>query len=208
MSVCFKVLESGDVIENLVKISSFRTQSRLTGNLDTVEIVDIVSRQKAEEITEKISQLDTPNTTVTGVDYSIGNSYISLLKQGSQQEWLVPHGDKATLPDAELSQNVSDSIIRVKQLWQSLGAEFTVYEEIEFTEGDGFYPDGIYVSFEYGAYTGYQNISHLCEYSDGFQLGDEVTLEMNGNNVSVSFLGETIGTFTISVLEHEEAVGE
>ena len=80
MSQCFKVLESGDIIEGLTKISSFDAISLLTGELEEYRIVDAVSRQAANAISEKISSLDVSGITVTGVDYSVANSEVSLTK--------------------------------------------------------------------------------------------------------------------------------
>ena len=205
MSQCFKVLEDGDILERLTKLSSFNAISRLTGEQDYYKIVDLASRQAANIISEKISNLDISGVTVTGVDYSIANSEVSLTKQGSQG-YSAYHGEKATTPDAELQEQANSALSRIKSLWERLGANYTVYDEIPFTEGESFHPDGIYVSFEYGAYTGYQDMTGICEYSSGLKIGDEVTLEMNGMEVSVYFLGETIGQFTMSVTA-EEATG-
>ena len=202
MSQCFKVLEDEDILERLTKISSFDAISRLTDEQDYYKIIDLASRQSASAISEKISNLDVSSITITGVDYSIANSEVSLTKQGSQG-YSAYHGEKAITPDAELKEQANSALSRIKSLWERLGANYTVYEEIPFTEGESFYPDGIYVSFEYGAYTGYQDMSGICEYSRGLKIGDEVTLEMDGMEVSVYFLEETIGQFTMSVTAKE-----
>ena len=89
------------LIEVLTKISSFDAISLLTGELEEYRIVDAVSRQAASAISEKISSLDVSGVTITGVDYSIANSEVSLTKQGSQG-YSAYYGKKATTPDAAL----------------------------------------------------------------------------------------------------------
>lgn len=202
MNTCFKVLQAGDVIERLTKISSFTANSKLSNEMSDVLLIDSVSRQKALALTSEMEELNSQGVTVTGIDYSLVTHELSLVKQG-QNGYSEYHGDKAVLPDSALQNRVMSSLERVKQLWQNLGASYEVYDEIQFTDGDSFYPDGVYVSFKYGAYTGYQDMSQICEYSGGLKLGDTITLPMNGTLVSVSFLGEVIGQFVLSVSEGE-----
>lgn len=202
MSTCFKILQAGDVIEQLTKISSFEANSKLSNETSNVLLIDSVSRQKASALTSEMEELNSQGVVITGIDYSLVTHELSLVKQ-SQQGYSEYHGDKAVLPDAALQNRVTSSLERVKQLWQNIGASYEVYDEIQFTDGDSFYPDGVYVSFEYGAYTGYQDMSQICEYSGGLKLGDTITLSMNGTLVSVSFLGEVIGQFMLSVVEGE-----
>lgn len=199
----FKILEENDDINLLTKLSSFVVKDTKTGTRYDCVAEDSVSRKKASEISQRAANSGVTPVTLTGVDYSVANGELSLLKQGSQQGYGTYYGEKASLPDTELRSAITAAKTKIKSVWERFGAEYDIDEEITVTAGEEFHPEGIYVRFQYAVYSGFNDISSLCDYN-GISIGDEVSIEMSGTEVSVSLLGDEIGSFTLLVVEEQE----